>query len=467
MRSTLAVLLVLALALACSRESPRPPDVVLITVDTLRADHLGAYGSTVAKTPVIDALAAEGLVFLNAVAPLPETLPSHLTLLTSLYPRDHGVLSNAAPLPGDAVTLAHRFAAAGYATAAFAACGLFQETDGEVLGFEHFDVPEKPQRGAHEVVPRALTYLAERDAAAEERPLFLWLHLFDPHMPYAPPPPWNGGADPALVEEIPHFAWPRLLRIAEANGGDLPRRVFDRARELYAGEVEHVDYQIGRFLEAFRLDKTVLLLTSDHGECFEGGVFFDHSQCLGEGALAVPMILRYPPGVAAGRVEETVEHLDVAPTLLALAGLEVPGEMKGMGLLKRRLAESTTAFFQHPIYRRSDVEGRQEVLDQLRSVAGEPTSRIVGDRGQVGARRGSFKYLRRGAEEALYDLSSEGGERVDLAPEGPEELRELRLAVRRFLREHPVQVRDVGDLDPELLERLRALGYLGPEEDDD
>jgi len=115
-----------------------------------------------------------------------------------------------------------------------------------------------------------------------------------------------------------------------------------------------------------------------------------------------------------------------------------------------------------------DFTRPRERRERVREVAGEPTRRIVGDREQVGARRGPFKYLRRGAEEKLYDLAGAGGEHADVAARHPEELRELRLAVRHFLREHPVQVHDGDELDPEILERLRVLGYLGtPEEDDD
>lgn len=451
-------LAVLALA-ACSPDSA-PPDVVLVTVDTLRADRLGCYGASSTRTPHVDALAAEGLLFENAVAPLPETRPSHYTLFTSLYPGDHGVVSNAAAAVDGLTLLPALFRDAGYATAGVAGCALFDARAGADLGFASFDAPETPQRTADAVVDAALAWLAGRD---RERPFFLWVHLFDPHMPYVPPPPFNAKSAPAEVAALPGFTWPRLLEIAGRHDGDLPRPVFERARDLYGGEVEFVDHELGRLFAALRADgiydDAVVLLTADHGECFENGVFFDHSQCLGQGALAVPLILR-SPGVAPGRTAAPVEHLDVAPTLLRLAGLEVPPTFQGRGLLERREADAPYVFFQHPLYRRADVADRQEVLDQLRSVAGEPTRRIVGDRLPFGVRRGTWKYVRSGDDETLYDLDADPAERVDVAAREPAVTRELRGAAGRWMKDHPVKLRDAAALDPALVERLKALGYL-------
>lgn len=449
-------------ASGCIHEQPRPVDrVILITVDTLRADHLGAYGSQTSRTPHMDRLAEEGLLFESAISPLPETRPSHFTMFTSRYPRDHGVMNNASALGLDAVTLPAAFAEAGYRTAGFAGCALFDDEMGTSLGFEHFDAPEEPQRAAHVVVPRALEWLRSLEP---DEPFFLWLHLFDPHMPYQPPPPFNRGT--ALTEAWPEFAWPALLAEAETSGGDLPASVFERAKELYAGEVEYADHWLGRFFESEELapawDQTLVLLTADHGECFAKGVFFDHSQCLDEGAIAVPLILRSPHGVPRGeRRASPVEHLDIGPTLLRLAGLAVPEAFRGQGLLERTAAEADLpGFFQHPLYREIDVENRRDVLRRLRSVAGEPTRDIVGDEVQIGARIREWKYVRRGAEETLFRLSADPAERNDLSQQEAEQLRKLRAAGRRWLREHPVDLSEVPEIPPEMVEKLEALGYL-------
>lgn len=452
------------LLLACGSpgpEEPPPllrPNVVLVTVDTLRADRLGFYGAETTRTPRLDRLAAEGLVFDHATAPLPETRPSHYTLFTSLYPNEHGVLSNLWPAAEDLVTLPSLYAAAGYATAGFAGCQLFDAAAGKALGFEYFDAPGEPQRTADEVVPAAIRWLKAREA----RPFFLWLHLFDPHMPYVPPPPFNEKSAPQRVRDWPSFSWPRLLEDARRHGGDLPRHVFERGLDLYGGEVEYVDHWLGRFFDALAsadlYDEAVIVLTADHGECFENGVYFDHSQCLGQGALAVPLVVRHPPSLEPGRSAVPVEHLDVAPTLLRLSGLEVPAAFRGRGLLERRPGEDV--FFEHPLYRAVDVSNRQEVLDQLRSVAGEPTRPIEADAVPFGLRRGPWKYVRSGGREWLYNLDKDPGEQVDLAKEETELVRELRYAAWKWRQEHRIEIRDLGELDPELVRNLEALGYL-------
>ncbi len=469
----LLVLLLLLLALtACSpAETPRTdetprtsrPDVVLITLDTLRADHLGAYGASGVMTPVIDALAREGLLFENAVAPLPETRPSHYSIFTSLYPRQHGVVSNMAqPVPG-LVALPRLFQDAGYRTAGFVGAALFSPEEAKkTLGFDHFDAPQRGQRTAAEVLPPTLAWLGERDP---DQPFFLWLHLFDAHMPYQPPPPFNErGASAAELERLPRFGWEKVFALAKGHDGDLPSWAFERALELYAGEVEYTDAQVGRLLAALRergrLDETVLLVTADHGECFAGGVFFDHSQCLDEGALAVPLVLRYPPAVPAGERRSTVvELLDVAPTLLGLAGLPVPAAFAGRDLLADEDGPGE-AFFEHPYYRAEDVRRRLEAGAALRSVAGQPVIPIRGDELRLGLRRGAFKYLRYGTNEELYDLDADPAEQHDLAPEQAERRMKMRRAVVEWEKAHPLSLQDPDALDPELRRQLEALGYI-------
>ena len=459
---SLAVLVGACLPL--SEETPAP-DVVLITVDTLRADRLGCYGGT-SHTPNIDRLAAEGTLFEHAASPIPETRPAHFTIFTSRYPRDHGVLSNALPARPGAVTLPRIYAEAGYQSAGFAGCALFDNAVGAELGFNAFDAPETPQRTADEVVPKAIEWL---ESIAQDQRVFLWLHLFDPHMPYQPPPPFNGGGTAEMVEEWPDFNWPDLLATADRHGGDLPRPVFERALALYNGEVEYVDHWLGRFFQALktqgRWDRAVIALTADHGECFSKGVFFDHSQCLNDGAIAVPLIVRYPPRIAAGqRIATQVELLDIAPALLRLSGLPVPGEFLGRGLLARAEAPTTPdlpyAFFEHPYYSSFDASSRQEVLGRLRSVAGEPTQKILGEQLQVGARAGVWKYLRRGAEETLYNLIDDPGELTDLAADESTRRDRFRLAVRRWMRDHPPRLEAAAEIHPELRANLEALGYL-------
>jgi arylsulfatase A-like enzyme len=459
--------LVLAALLPACRgvvQTPPPPDVVLVTVDTLRADHVGAYGGSRARTPVMDALAREGTLFENAVSPMPETRPAHFTLFTSLYPRDHGVTSNFAFPRPNLVTLPGLFRDAGYLTVAFVGCALFGERARETLGFDVLDAPATAQRSAGHVVLRAVSFLRVLDA---DRRFFLWVHLFDPHMPYEPPRSFDPAPASPLAESWPAFTWPGLLAAADERDGNLPPALLERARDLYRGEVEHVDHWLGRLIEALRergrWESTLVLLAADHGECFSDGVYFEHSQCLGEGALTIPLVLRLPGRVEAGsRVDTPVELLDVGPTLLRLGGLEVPGGFGGSDLLARgrdHTADSRLAFFERPRYLPIEARSRNEALERLRSVAGEPTRRVDPDVSARGVRSKRWEYVVDERGERLIPLSEEAPDGGDGATSRRQALERLRRAADEWQRDHPLEAAR-RDLTPEQLERLQSLGYF-------
>jgi arylsulfatase A-like enzyme len=430
---------------------------VLITVDTLRLDELGAYGATGVETPNIDRLAKAGWTFDNAAAPLPETRPSHAALITARYPRETGVLSNRFTLSDEEVTVGEVFEGAGYRTGGFAGCVLLAADSGFAQGFARFTAPSDspPIRPAPAVVDDVVAWLDEVD---RRQPIFLWVHLFDPHMPYAP-------ADgPAAGEEL---TWPQIMASAAAHGGDLPADVLARGRRLYRAEVASVDRAIGRLLERLERrgnwDKTVVLFTADHGECFANGIYFEHSNCLYDGAVHVPLLLRYPPRLEAGRrIAAETEHVDVAPTLLALAGLPRPGafgERPDLMALAANEATPRWSYLEHPFYSAADARDRGRIVAELRSVAGDPTRPIVGGVEITGLRNRRFKYLL-GDHEELYDLAADPGETADLAAAGEIDLGPFRNAVRDFRRRHPLRLEVPDQVDPELRRRLEALGYL-------
>ena len=333
----LLLLPLLMLGAACGREPGPRPHVALITVDTLRADHLESYGSTSTRTPNASRLAAEGTLFDNATAPVPLTRPSHSTLFTSRHPRLHGVTDNHLALPESELTVAEVFREAGYRTGGFVGAHVIGRPSGATQGLDHLETPEAGKRpSAARVVERAVAWLR---TLPRDEPFFLWVHVFDPHLPYAPPEyylPAPPPAGPALGE----VTWRRLRRLARRGGGALDTGVLERARELYAAEVDSVDAALGLLLleldERALADRTLVVLTADHGECFENGYYFRHDGCLYDGAVKVPLVFRYPGRVAAGaRRAAQVRHEDVAPTLLTLAGLPVPERFEGRPLFRR------------------------------------------------------------------------------------------------------------------------------------
>jgi arylsulfatase A-like enzyme len=303
------------------------PSLVLITVDTLRADHLPAYGYFRATSPAIDELIREGVLFENGIAPMATTLPSHASLLTSTYPVRHGVLSNlrffkqAAMTTEDIRSVAQMLAERGYRTAGFTSSSPLCAESGIGTGFGTFegppaDVAETPRVDvvAGSTVDRARDWL--EDAG---HPFFLWVHLFDPHSPYAPPEPYGRSYAPSarLHERLEQRHVPREL-LGKATG----------VATLYDGEIQYVDAEVGRLLGALRArglyDGAIVVFTADHGEgLWQHGVL-EHGVIWNE-QLRVPLVMRFPGGTlppgAERRMTKLASLIDVMPTLAAAAGL--------------------------------------------------------------------------------------------------------------------------------------------------
>jgi arylsulfatase A-like enzyme len=454
---TSLIVLITMLLLASCGGRPRP-DVLIITVDTLRADHLGVY-DTASSTPQIEALAADGTVFERCAAPMPLTRPSHFSMFTSLYPREHGVLNNSIALPDEAISIAEIFEEHDYQTGAFVGVSLLDSQSGAAQGFTTFDAPSSErERHGMDVVNRAIRWL---DGADPEKRIFLWVHLFDPHMPYAPPARFRhreSAAGPGLTQAD-------LLKIATENDGDVPREVLERAKSLYRGEVSFVDHAIGALVSGVGkrrpLDQTVVVLTADHGECFENGVYFEHSDCLWEAALNVPLIVRYPPMFGAGtRVAGQTSIIDVAPTVLRAAGLEIPGEYSGRALQDPSELERRYVLVQHPFYSQGNARWRPQKQGVIRSVAGEPTTKILIEEERIGLVGAEWKFLRSGSGAELYSLSPTVDERENQIESRRDVGDRLRRLLDDELDKHSLNLIDPGGINNELRETLKSLGYL-------
>jgi arylsulfatase A-like enzyme/cytochrome c-type biogenesis protein CcmH/NrfG len=421
-------LLVTGLALApallpgCRRTPAEPgpgpkPNVLLVTIDTLRADRVGCYGHASASTPVLDALAARGVRFETAVVHVPLTGPSHASILTGLGPLGHGFRENAGfVLPAQVKSGAEDFRQAGYRTAAFVSAFPLDRRFGFDRGFDVYDdhLPKGTdsrrtpyvERFADATTDAVLRWL-EAPAEGAPRPFFLWVHYYDPHAPYEPP-------------------------------GDLAVR-FRTAP--YDGEVAFADRQLGRLLHALDerglIGQTLVLAMSDHGEGLGDHGEGTHGLFVYDSTLKVPFIVA-GPGVGAGRVAPTVARgIDVLPTLLDYAGLPLRPDLEGRSL-------------------RPAIEGRA-MDDAPTYVESLYSQREFGWAPLFAWRTARHKMIEAPRPE-LYDLQEDPGEMNDLAPRETARLADMRQTLEVARSQSPPSAS--AEVDPESAEMLRALGYI-------
>jgi arylsulfatase A-like enzyme/Tfp pilus assembly protein PilF len=398
-----------------ARVSGKGANLLLVTIDTLRADHVGAYGCSTAATPNLDGLAAAGVRFANAGSPVPLTLPAHASILSGLLPPHHGVrLNGAGTFPGTGETLATRLKAAGYRTGAFVAAFVLDRRFGLDRSFDRYDddIPRETvasleaERPGRVVVDRALAWLAERD----ERPFFAWVHLYEPHAPYAPPEPF-------------------ATRFAA---------------HPYDGEIAEADLQLGRLLQALEADgraaRTVVAVTGDHGEELGEHGELTHGLLLYEPALHVPVLLRAPGMLPAGWVVDSPASLvDLAPTLLGL--LEQGWDPGGLKRDGRNLAAKL---------------GRREEPDAVDVYAESEYPASFGWSPTQALRRGSLKYIAAPRAE-LYDLTVDASEKRNLAQERAADAAPMASSLAAI---HPGEAKAAPELDEETRAKLASLGYL-------
>ena len=286
-------------------------NVIVVTLDTTRADRLGAYGFDGVQTPVIDSLAREGILFQRAYAVTPLTLPSHTSLFSGTYPPHHGVRDNGGFIVPDEITpLAEIYKSSGYETAGFVAAYVLDARWGLDQGFDtyvdDFDVKGQRfiamggvQRPANEVIDTALEWMGQQRST----PFFLWVHLYDPHAPYEAPEPYK-----SRYPGSPYLA-----------------------------EIAFTDNQIGRLIEALEMsgkrDETFIIVAADHGESLGDHGEIQHGFFIYEGATHVPLIISTPFEEIAGvEATEVVSLIDVMPTILDMSGLEIPEAVQGQSL---------------------------------------------------------------------------------------------------------------------------------------
>jgi arylsulfatase A-like enzyme len=316
-----------------TERAPRRPDVLLITIDTLRADHVGCYGYVRETTPNIDELAARSIRYANAFSTSSWTLPAHASILTGLYPVEHGVQLPRTALPPSAPTLQELLGAQGYDTFAATSHVYLGDRWGFDRGWRTFDGslgPDSAHRPvARDVVGRGLRWLERRDES--DRPFFIWLHIFDPHWDYSPPPPFDTMYDPdydgGMTGRYDSLK-PFIKALARGPQPELPERDLRHLLALYDGEIRYVDHELGVLLDALRerglFDSTLIVLASDHGEEFmEHGSLEGHQWTLHDEVVRVPLLIKQPGGRDAGMVVDApVSIVGVPGAIMDSLGIE-------------------------------------------------------------------------------------------------------------------------------------------------
>jgi arylsulfatase A-like enzyme/cytochrome c-type biogenesis protein CcmH/NrfG len=428
------ILVVTALtALCAAAQTPAKPalNVVLITIDTLRADHVGCYGYKQIKTPNIDGLAADGMRFESAFAVVPVTLPSHSSMLTGTYP----MLSGMHDFSGNKLsplqpTLASVLKQAGYQTGAVIGAAVLDSRFGLNQGFDfyydHFDFSrldeanlDEMERPGNVVADVALDWVAKNS----QKKFFLWMHLYDPHFPYHPPEPYSR----------------------------------EYAAQPYDGEIAFADEQVGRLLRFLKekgiYQNTVIVLCGDHGESLGEHGEKTHGFFIYNATMHVPLIIRLPenrlPENAVARtVADPVSLVDLMPTVLGAVGLETPSQLQGRSLLPEIRADRTD----------------RERSNRDRVLYGETfMPRIHFNWSELRGSENTKYHFIDAPRPELYDLSKDPGEVHNLFTEKKAVAEEMRAKLVSLIRDYSAgkEMAEKTGLDPALMERLKALGYAG------
>lgn len=452
--------------------TPKPRLVMIISVDTLRADHLGLYGHPEKPSPFIDGFAEEAVVFENHMSAAPTTLNSHTALMTGTYGNRHGVPRNVFTVADDNVMLAEILSDEGWDTAAFLGAMPLGSKSGFTQGFRLVDENfsrrvaggevDQTQRRADEVTDAVLDWSRHRSPFAT-RPTFLFVHYFDVHAPYDPPEPYRsqfGEVSDKRAGNLKHVRRTRSL------GKDDPGAISARSedlRKLYLGEVAWTDKEVGRLLNGMDaggwLDDALIIITSDHGETQDThSEVWNHGYTLYDETIRTPLIVRFPDETGAGtRVKRLVSNVDVMPTVLEWLGLPLPNRVEGRSVMP--LLNGTQMTPATPVF--------SESTKPYTPVGDSPWPN---DLRWKASRDERYKLLFHPADGAyeLYDLRDDPGETHNLFPIVPDlgledRLQTLTEAVHAFRdRADPLPVVEQGS---ETVHRqLEALGYVDHEQ---
>ncbi len=455
-----------------------PHNVVLVTIDTLRADHLGCYGYPRSSSPFIDSLAEDGILFERMISTSATTSPAHASIFTGQYPLQHGIRKNGGGRLLDHVqTVAERYAAEGWATAAFVGISKSFRVSGFDRGFEIFDDPvEKEPRQAEQTATEVLEWLDNRD---DTRPLFLWLHFWDVHAPYAPVELYESGS----AENAEAF----VEFVLEQHSLDMEFFENDKENLLalmnaYDGEIQAVDSALERVFHGLQASQpeseTIAIVTADHGEGLGNHDWLVHGKHIYNEQLRIPLIVySFQKRLKPARIAEVATHVDLYPTLLDLLGEDeelLSSDFEGVslgGLIDgyKELTPQRFAFSERRHYSERDEKTLPSAFSAARNswsslrTLSQHAARYNYEPGETfSVQNRRYKYIFSSAhEDQLFDLERDPYERTNLIGQGLEVEEILRRAIQAHLEEKKAEAPEQDfQPDPEVLEALKALGYV-------
>jgi len=435
-------------------DAPAPRNLILISIDTLRADRLGSYGYARPTSPNLDAEVTRGVLFEDATAVSSWTFPSHASMFTGLYPGRSGATELKRPIRADVPSLAGWLAERGYETGAIVSSTLFKGY-GLERGFATLELVDPGGPEPSLVTQKSLEWLAARQSP-RAAPFFFLIHYLDPHSDYASMPefeaqfvePYEGQADGSSEQLFRHVSGSLRFDAADAR----------HLSNLYDAGVRQQDEELGKLFRYLReggfLEDTLVVLTSDHGEEFleHGNVM--HGLQHHEESVRIPLVFLGPEIPAGVRLATPVSQIDIMPTCLDWLGLEAPPDLDGLSLL--------------PLWSRPGAElpERPLLMEGDRDPPG-PTARVMVTGDDLAVRRGRWKLFFDPTSGAvrLFDIAADAGERTDLAAQHPEVVEQLSADLARLL-ERRITSDAAAPLDASDLEKLRELGYAGDEDEE-
>lgn len=431
----------IALLLACivfvsNHRMNKPLNILLISIDTLRADHLGAYGYRRKTSPALDRFASTATVFENAYSVIPTTIPSHASLFLGTWPRIHGSTSNHVKVSNRALQfLPSYFRKAGYRTGAAVSARHLGTRFKDFGGFETLDYPDH-ERSCETTLGFARAWMRQH----RKEKYFLWIHLWDPHSPYKLHPEFMPRINRNFDDEFE-----KKYAFHEPDFYDAA--TLQKMVDLYDNEIAYMDYHLGKFLSELEpFDNTMIIVVSDHGETLlelqeQYHYAFDHGEFLFDHQTHIPLIIKLPQG-ASGRISSVVSMIDIMPTVLQAAELSIPDTVSGKSFLPL-------------LYSRSTALRSPFVFLQRRSFEVPPRPYLTDP--QFGVRERTYKLLYNGRtrEAALYRNDAEDQVVSDLRTSTL-----LEKELNRWL-EMTEKFATKGDkVSPEEAEKLRSLGYV-------